>query len=125
MPLVCATSRKWMVSLALAPLPPARALRTRTAAMAAMNARVTMRRFTTSTISAGSVVGLVRPLGLDHDHAVRPARPVDRRGRQILERSEEHTSELQSLTNLVCRLLLEKKKTALTTTIMTTTMRPA
>src|ERR1019366_8336826 len=26
------------------------------------------------------------------------------------ERSEEHTSELQSLTNLVCRLLLEKKK---------------
>src|SRR5438093_2470114 len=25
-------------------------------------------------------------------------------------RSEEHTSELQSLTNLVCRLLLEKKK---------------
>src|SRR5262249_59241482 len=26
-------------------------------------------------------------------------------------RSEEHTSELQSLTNLVCRLLLEKKKT--------------
>src|SRR5258706_653305 len=28
-----------------------------------------------------------------------------------LLRSEEHTSELQSLTNLVCRLLLEKKKT--------------
>src|SRR5438093_2324079 len=27
-----------------------------------------------------------------------------------LVRSEEHTSELQSLTNLVCRLLLEKKK---------------
>ena len=27
-----------------------------------------------------------------------------------LERSEEHTSELQSRTNLVCRLLLEKKK---------------
>src|SRR5438093_7211724 len=27
-------------------------------------------------------------------------------------RSEEHTSELQSLTNLVCRLLLEKKKKA-------------
>src|SRR5258706_10701292 len=32
-------------------------------------------------------------------------------GDQLLgERSEEHTSELQSLTNLVCRLLLEKKK---------------
>src|SRR5438093_6514816 len=32
---------------------------------------------------------------------------------EVLEpgpRSEEHTSELQSLTNLVCRLLLEKKK---------------
>src|SRR5437016_14202728 len=28
-------------------------------------------------------------------------------------RSEEHTSELQSLTNLVCRLLLEKKKITL------------
>ena len=27
------------------------------------------------------------------------------------QRSEEHTSELQSRTNLVCRLLLEKKKT--------------
>src|SRR5438046_5656010 len=30
--------------------------------------------------------------------------------RQQVSRSEEHTSELQSLTNLVCRLLLEKKK---------------
>src|SRR5438046_8556393 len=29
---------------------------------------------------------------------------------QSSTRSEEHTSELQSLTNLVCRLLLEKKK---------------
>src|SRR2546425_6978081 len=28
-----------------------------------------------------------------------------------MERSEEHTSELQSLAYLVCRLLLEKKKT--------------
>src|SRR5258706_11647282 len=28
----------------------------------------------------------------------------------VTQRSEEHTSELQSLTNLVCRLLLEKKK---------------
>src|SRR2546423_5165784 len=30
---------------------------------------------------------------------------------RIRERSEEHTSELQSLAYLVCRLLLEKKKT--------------
>src|SRR5256885_11717251 len=29
----------------------------------------------------------------------------------LLHRSEEHTSELQSPCNLVCRLLLEKKKT--------------
>src|SRR2546430_2973936 len=29
---------------------------------------------------------------------------------QIVGRSEEHTSELQSQSNLVCRLLLEKKK---------------
>src|SRR2546426_4761603 len=29
---------------------------------------------------------------------------------QVAERSEEHTSELQSPCNLVCRLLLEKKK---------------
>src|SRR5262249_61317318 len=29
-------------------------------------------------------------------------------------RSEEHTSELQSLTNIVCRLLLEKKKNSTT-----------
>src|SRR5262249_62381027 len=31
-----------------------------------------------------------------------------------IPRSEEHTSELQSLTNLVCRLLLEKKNTGIT-----------
>src|SRR5256886_6807196 len=30
--------------------------------------------------------------------------------RHLVERSEEHTSELQSQSNLVCRLLLEKKK---------------
>src|SRR2546425_9234273 len=32
------------------------------------------------------------------------------RGRTTSKRSEEHTSELQSLAYLVCRLLLEKKK---------------
>src|SRR5256885_7414399 len=36
-----------------------------------------------------------------------PARRIQRPGRR---RSEEHTSELQSPCNLVCRLLLEKKK---------------
>src|SRR2546427_1888738 len=33
----------------------------------------------------------------------------------LFRRSEEHTSELQSQSNLVCRLLLEKKKTSSTT----------
>src|SRR5262249_60857441 len=37
-------------------------------------------------------------------HAELPGHPPEK----IRERSEEHTSELQSLTNLVCRLLLEK-----------------
>src|SRR2546430_7041579 len=32
----------------------------------------------------------------------------------LADRSEEHTSELQSQSNLVCRLLLEKKKNSLT-----------
>src|SRR5205807_10644176 len=40
-----------------------------------------------------------------------PPRPADVGERCIREfRSEEHTSELQSPCNLVCRLLLEKKK---------------
>src|SRR2546426_5810830 len=38
------------------------------------------------------------------------------RFRVVGERSEEHTSELQSPCNLVCRLLLEKKKTKQTCT---------
>src|SRR5438046_8150799 len=37
-------------------------------------------------------------------------------GARYVKRSEEHTSELQSLTNLVCRLLLEKKKIQLQST---------
>src|SRR2546430_12572315 len=36
---------------------------------------------------------------------------LDRMRRGGVSRSEEHTSELQSQSNLVCRLLLEKKKT--------------
>src|SRR5688572_31266213 len=41
----------------------------------------------------------------------RDARPrPDPRADQLRGRSEEHTSELQSQSNLVCRLLLEKKK---------------
>src|SRR2546426_8178351 len=44
-------------------------------------------------------------------HDVGGGREVDRE-RAGRERSEEHTSELQSPCNLVCRLLLEKKKTS-------------
>src|SRR5437016_6445173 len=40
------------------------------------------------------------------------------------QRSEEHTSELQSLTNLVCRLLLEKKKKTKRKTHIKTQQRP-
>src|SRR5260370_2906977 len=39
-----------------------------------------------------------------------PGEQFPRAQRQVNRRSEEHTSELQSHLNLVCRLLLEKKK---------------
>src|SRR2546430_4076737 len=45
------------------------------------------------------------PARSDEQVHVRHVREVQARGR-----SEEHTSELQSQSNLVCRLLLEKKK---------------
>src|SRR2546430_16750417 len=44
--------------------------------------------------------------GVDRAHGARRAP----RGVRLRTRSEEHTSELQSQSNLVCRLLLEKKK---------------
>src|SRR5437899_7108657 len=40
----------------------------------------------------------------------RPGKTFRWRGEYSHQRSEEHTSELQSLRHLVCRLLLEKKK---------------
>src|SRR2546430_7220438 len=75
--------------------------------------------------------GIVRAEQLAHFRE-RPGEPhrlvlgIDRRGgkqalldlreARIVElRSEEHTSELQSQSNLVCRLLLEKKKQKTTT----------
>src|SRR2546430_14271944 len=46
-----------------------------------------------------------------HRARLRPAvPPAARPDHEQRERSEEHTSELQSQSNLVCRLLLEKKK---------------
>src|SRR5437773_4803131 len=61
---------------------------------------------------------LFRSLSAPHRGSARPAddrsRPHrgrrDRRSPARLMRSEEHTSELQSHHDLVCRLLLEKKK---------------
>src|SRR2546430_6472873 len=40
------------------------------------------------------------------------ARPIRKLVKLMGPRSEEHTSELQSQSNLVCRLLLEKKKSS-------------
>src|SRR5438093_8060664 len=51
-----------------------------------------------------------------HRHRAGRGRPRHGSSPEYSERSEEHTSELQSLTNLVCRLLLEKKKTQLAET---------
>src|SRR5438046_4802829 len=64
-----------------------------------------------------SQLGLLRPqIGVDH-HRDQLSEQDFRSPTQLIpgfagvadQRSEEHTSELQSLTNLVCRLLLEKK----------------
>src|SRR5437016_9916264 len=54
----------------------------------------------------GHHVKLVSVTNGDIGHWREAGGPLARRRK----RSEEHTSELQSLTNLVCRLLLEKKK---------------
>src|SRR5258707_2871832 len=59
----------------------------------------------------------LRALGLQAHQRLRPALLQERDGlaggdaRAPRSRSEEHTSELQSRQYLVCRLLLEKKKT--------------
>src|SRR2546430_11669104 len=44
--------------------------------------------------------------------------------RTFVRRSEEHTSELQSQSNLVCRLLLEKKKKTILHTIQPALSHP-
>src|SRR5258706_9181483 len=54
---------------------------------------------------------LQRAARVDDDHAIGQSTRLMKIVRHQHDgRSEEHTSELQSLTNLVCRLLLEKKK---------------
>src|SRR5438093_1343025 len=69
------------------------------------------RREPTPRAGPGAPAVCRRPRGADA--AARAGAGRGRRGRDEARRdrrSEEHTSELQSLTNLVCRLLLEKKK---------------
>src|SRR2546427_8705522 len=78
--------------------------------------RSTLFPYTTLFRSGG--LGLGRRLDgvVEQDRQLRPPRRRGRLlggGRAAPERSEEHTSELQSQSNLVCRLLLEKKKSLL------------
>src|SRR5437899_6648808 len=58
---------------------------------------------------------------VDHVQRRRQQERRDRHGAVRGPRSEEHTSELQSLRHLVCRLLLEKKKTRGTDSTLSTT----
>src|SRR2546427_5723453 len=62
------------------------------------------------------VAEAARKLALQFPHEVAPVADLflflaARADLEQEQRSEEHTSELQSQSNLVCRLLLEKKKT--------------
>src|SRR5205823_7450701 len=70
--------------------------------------------FTVSSTPAIYTLSLHDALPISRRRAdAAPARPGCRSGAPALparRRSEEHTSELQSLAYLVCRLLLEKKK---------------
>src|SRR2546430_11990089 len=63
----------------------------------------------------------------DRESTREPARRVRFPGfagaRAATPRSEEHSSELQSQSNLVCRLLLEKKKNQFRYTVATTVTR--
>src|SRR2546426_7850805 len=65
-----------------------------------------------SPVRLRDVQDLLRGTGLGADAAVvMEARMIEALlSEKAEERSEEHTSELQSPCNLVCRLLLEKKK---------------
>src|SRR5947199_7053104 len=59
------------------------------------------------------------------DGAARPGTPALHRSWFGRRRSEEHTSELQSLRHLVCRLLLEKKKINADAMLMSAGVSPA
>src|SRR5256885_14499792 len=76
--------------------------------------RSTLFPYTTLFRSADPGPGRHRPRRRAEGHADRAADDVDHGPELGLGRSEEHTSELQSPCNLVCRLLLEKKKKHMT-----------
>src|SRR5258705_1812346 len=71
--------------------------------------RSTLFPYTTLFRSVSGVTGR-NPCRKDCPPASGLAMYSTRAGRRLRRRSEEHTSELQSLRHLVCRLLLEKKK---------------
>src|SRR5687767_15512066 len=62
------------------------------------------------TRTDGRLVGSTRPGRCSRGKGPAPERPPPCAPAPAEGRSEEHTSELQSLAYLVCRLLLEKKK---------------
>src|SRR5256885_12017414 len=62
------------------------------------------------TLSLHDALPIFRKLGIAQFTLSQHPREFLQEGAVILNRSEEHTSELQSPCNLVCRLLLEKKK---------------
>src|SRR2546430_4170887 len=64
--------------------------------------------FRSLLLRTGEIVNSLRKASMTFDWASVSARSVGGIFRAV--RSEEHTSELQSQSNLVCRLLLEKKK---------------
>src|SRR5258708_15438133 len=69
--------------------------------------------FPYTTLFRSRVVLAVRWEGLEALNGYRIPHEAERRDADGLQRSEEHTSELQSPDHLVCRLLLEKKKNQL------------
>src|SRR5437016_7650218 len=77
--------------------------------------------FTTKHDGTGLGLALVRQTIEAHNGSITVAETPGGGATVMLPlRSEEHTSELQSLTNLVCRRLLEKKKQPLSTADLTT-----
>src|SRR5438477_8363676 len=68
-----------------------------------------LRRPPRSTLFPYTTLFRSHELGADLEQALAALAEFGGVGRRF-ERSEEHTSELQSHVNLVCRLLLEKKK---------------